>query len=278
MSGDVAAAILFAAFLHASWNALIKRDRDATIATIGVAAAAAAISLCLLPFLAMPARASWPFLAVSVVAESAYYLMIARLYRGADLSLAYPLMRGTAPLLVTLVDTLLFGEVLSTTAYFGIAGISAGVFLIAGAKGHASRPQTILQALGIAFVIAFYTLVDGFGVRRSASPVAYTLWIFLFTGALVAVWGMLHHRAALLDSLRRNPWPSLIGGGCTLVSYAIALWAMTRAPIAAVAALRETAILFAILISMFWLKEGWTARRGLAALLLTAGAVVIRLS
>jgi drug/metabolite transporter (DMT)-like permease len=279
MSGDVAAAILFAAFLHAGWNALIKRGQDAAAATAGIAGAAAAIALCLLPFFSMPAPASWPFIAGSSTVQFVYYLLIAEIYRDADLGLVYPVMRGTAPLLVTLLNALLFGESLSALGYLGVAGISGGVLLVAGAKrGGESARATVLRALGVGLVIALYTLIDGAGVRRSAAPIAYTLWIFLLTGLAMTGWGLLRFPRSLLESLRRAPVMALTGGGCTLVSYGIALWAMTRAPVSAVAALRETAILFAILISVFWLKEGWTGRRALAALFLTAGAVAIRLS
>jgi drug/metabolite transporter (DMT)-like permease len=279
MSGDVAAAILFAAFLHAGWNALIKRDPDAAIATAGLAGAAALIALCLLPFFPAPAPASWPFILGSGVVQLAYYLLIAKLYRGADLGLAYPVMRGTAPLLVTGLSALLFAEHLSPIGYFGVAGICGGVLLIAGGNpvGTPDR-KTMLRALGVAAVIALYTLIDGAGVRRSASPIAYTLWIFLLTGMAMMAWGAMRFPHALLENFRRAPGRPLIGGGCTLVSYGITLWAMTKAPVSAVAALRETSILFAILISAFWLKEGWTARRGGAVFLLAAGAVAIRLS
>jgi drug/metabolite transporter (DMT)-like permease len=279
MSGDVAAAILFAAFLHASWNALIKRDRDAATATAGIAGAAAVIALLLLPFFPAPAPASWPFIAASSVVQLAYYLLIAKIYRHADLGLAYPVMRGTAPLLVTGLNALLFGESLSAMGYLGVAGISGGVLLIASARRAGTQAgATVVRALFIALVIALYTLIDGLGVRRSGAPVAYTLWVFLLTGLAVMGWTVARRGHGLFQSLRRAPATAAIGGGCTLLSYGIALWAMTRAPVSAVAALRETAILFAILISVFALKEAWTWRRGAAVLLLAAGAVAIRLS
>lgn len=279
MNGDVAAAILFAAFLHAVWNALIKRDPDVAIATAGIAAAAGFLALCLLPFFPAPAPASWPFILGSSVVQVAYYLLIAKLYRDADLGLAYPVMRGTAPLLVTGASTLLFGERLSSAGYLGVAGICGGVMLVAaGNPVGAPARRTALRALGIAAVIALYTLIDGAGVRRSASPAGYTLWIFFLTGLAMAAWCVVGFPYAALQNFRRAPVVPLIGGGCTLISYCIALWAMTKAPVAAVAALRETSILFAILISVFWLKEGWTWRRGGAAFLLAAGAVTIRLS
>ena len=279
MTNGMVAAILFAALLHAGWNALIKRrDQDSLTASIGIAAGAALISLCLLPFVLAPAPASWPFLAASAVPQIAYYFLIAKVYRGSDLGLAYPVMRGTAPLFVTAVNALLFQENLSPLGLLGVGCICGGVLLIAGGRlRHSDAGKAVPTALGIAIVIAAYTVLDGAGVRRSGSPAGYTLWVFLLTGAALAGWAMLR-RPQILASLRANFWIPLGGGGASLLSYGIALWAMTKAPVAAVAALRETSILFAALISMILLREKATWNRIAAAMLLTAGAVAIRLS
>lgn len=279
MTNGVVAAILIAALLHAGWNALIKRrDQDSLTASIGIAAGAALISLCLLPFVPAPAPASWPFLAASAVPQIAYYLLIAKVYRGSDLGLAYPVMRGTAPLFVTAANAILFGESLSALGLFGVGCICGGVLLIAGGRLRGSDAgTTALTALGIALVIAAYTVLDGAGVRRSGSPAGYTLWVFLLTGAILAGWVLLR-RPQMHRSLRVSFWIPLGGGGASLLSYGIALWAMTKAPVAAVAALRETSILFATLISMVLLREKATWNRIAAAMLLTAGAVAIRLS
>ncbi|MES2256784.1 MAG: EamA family transporter [Pseudomonadota bacterium] len=280
MTNGVAGAILFAAALHAAWNALIKRgDQDALMATIGIATSAALISLCLLPFVPAPAFASWPFLAASTLPQIAYYILIAKIYRTSDLGLAYPVMRGTAPLFVTAANAILFGEILSPLGLLGVACICGGVLLIAGGRFQRSDAGvTVAMAIGTALVIASYTVLDGIGVRLSGAPVGYTLWIFLLTGLPMAGWGMLRHRAQLLQSVRARPWIPLGGGGASLLSYGIAVWAMTRAPVAAVAALRETSILFAALISVVLLREKLTWNRIAAAVLLTAGAVASRLS
>jgi len=280
MSNGVVAAILFAAFLHAGWNALIKRrDRDMLAATIAIAAGAALISLCFLPFVPPPAPASWPFLAASSVPQIAYYLLIAKVYRGSDLSLAYPVMRGTAPFFVAAANAILFGEVLSWMGFLGVGCICGGVLLIA--SGRFRRPdaaRAVTTAIGIALVIASYTVLDGLGVRRSGSPAGYTLWVFLLTGLGLTGWTMIQRRTQMLQSLRADFWTGLGGGGASLLSYGIALWAMTKAPVAAVAALRETSILFAALMSMILLREKASWERIAAAMLLTAGAVAIRLS
>src|SRR5579863_669358 len=207
MSNAVAAAVLFAAFLHAGWNALIKRDRDVLIATISIVIGAAAISLLLLPFFPAPDRASWPFLVASTAAQFAYYDLITRVYRRADLGLVYPVMRGTAPLFVTVANATLFGEILSPLGLMGVVCICAGVLLIAGGKlWRSDSMATLAMALGIASVIAFYTVIDGIGVRRSGAPAAYTMWIFLLTGLAMGGWAMARRREALLQSFRSAVW------------------------------------------------------------------------
>jgi len=280
MTNGVVAAILFAALLHAGWNALIKRrDQDSLAATIGIAAGAALISLCLLPFMPAPAPASWPFLAASAAPQIAYYLLIARVYHGSDLGLAYPVMRGTAPLFVAAANAILFNEILSPSGLLGVGCICGGVLLIAGRRFRGSDASTtVMTALGVALVIAAYTVLDGIGVRRSGSPAGYTLWVFLLTGLGLTGWAMIRWRPQMLLAWRANFWIPLGGGGASLLSYGIALCAMTKAPVAAVAALRETSILFAALISMVLLREKITWNRIAAAMLLTAGAVAIRLS
>jgi drug/metabolite transporter (DMT)-like permease len=279
MSNAVTAAILFAALLHAGWNALIKRDQDALIATIGVVSGAALISLCLLPLLPAPNAASWPFIAASSVAQIVYYFLIARVYGTSDLGLAYPVMRGAAPLFVTIANALLFGQLLSPPGLLGVACISVGIFVIAGGRFKGTDAgATVMTALAVALVIAFYTVIDGIGVRRSHSPAAYTMWIFVFGGLSMGGWAVVRRRAQMIHSIRTAYWVPIAGGASTLASYGIALWAMTRAPVAAVAALRETSILFAILISVFVLREKATWHRIAAAFLLAVGAVAIRLS
>lgn len=269
--------VLFAALLHAGWNAIVKGAPDKLATTILVAASAAAISALALPFLAQPARESWPFLAASTVLQVGYYLLVARAYRAADMSQAYPLMRGTAPLIVALVSRFWLGEHLSAAAVAGIALICAGVLSLAlGARGTSS--QGVRAALVNAVVIAGYTLIDGAGVRASGAPVAYTLWLNLLSGTPLLAWVLATRGRIFLPYARSHLPLGVIGGFATLTSYGLALWAMTHAPVAVIAALRETSILFATGIAVFVLRERPSVSRILAALLIAAGAVVLRMA
>jgi drug/metabolite transporter (DMT)-like permease len=277
MSPGVFGAVLFAAALHATWNAIVKRGGETRLTTVMVATAAALIAAVALPFLGPPARASWPSIAASTVFQAGYCLLLAQAYRLADMSQAYPLMRGTAPLLVAIAGAAGLGEPLSAPAWLGVGVICAGVLgMAAEARRGASRTGLSL-ALANAVVIAGYTLIDGAGVRRSGAPASYTLWIFLLTGLALGGWAMLGPRAAFASHLRGHWRAGLVGGAGALGSYGIALWAMTLAPVALVAALRETAILFGAAISAFVLRERVGPVRIAAACVIAAGAAVLRL-
>jgi drug/metabolite transporter (DMT)-like permease len=273
----VFAVVILGALLHATWNAIVKSAGDKLLTTIMVTVAAAGISAVLLPFLTAPDRASWPFAAWSALLQIAYFLLVARIYEVADMSQAYPLMRGTAPLLVALVTVLQMDDSLSVVAWIGITGICVGIFTMAlGSKlGHR---KGIYLALLNAFVIAGYTLVDGIGVRRSGSPAAYTLWVFLLTGLPFAIWAVAIKRTTFVPYIVRHWRIGTVGGVGATASYGLALWAMTIAPIAVVAALRETSILFGTLIAGLLLKEHIGARRIFAAGIIATGAVVLRLA
>lgn len=277
MTTGIFLAVLFSALLHASWNAIVKTGSDKLLSTALVTAASSLLSLLCLPWLPQPDVASWPFIAGSVALQLVYFQLIAAAYHAADMGVCYPIMRGTAPLLVALASVFRIGDGLSATAWIGVVGICAGILtMTSGLQPHNRRGA--LLALANAFIIAGYTLTDGIGVRRSGAPVAYTLWIFFLTGLLFALWTAATRRAAYTATLRANWRAGLLGGAGSVGSYAIVLWAMTRAPLAEVAALRETSILFAAMMVMVWLKESIRPHGLVAIALIIMGAMVLRLA
>ena len=276
MSLDVFAIIMLGAALHATWNAVVKGGTDQLMTTCMIASVASLIALAVVPFLALPAKESWPFIGASVVLQVVNFVLVASTYRIADMSQTYPIMRGTAPLLVAVVSVFVLAEPLSASAWLGIAVISLGILSMAAGPSAGQRKGLIL-ALVNAGVIAGYTLIDGWGVRQSGAPAAYTLWIFLLTGLPLATWALVTRRAEFCRYVLRNGRLGLVGGAGTLASYGLALWAMTQAPIATVSALRETSILFGVVISAWVLKEHLTRVRIVAACIIAAGAMVLRL-
>ncbi|MDB5948518.1 MAG: EamA family transporter [Massilia sp.] len=279
MNSTVAGAVLLGALLHASWNALVKSRTDTFMMTVLVAGGAGLLSALALPLLAAPAAASWPYIAASIVIQLAYYALLVAAYRDGDMSHAYPLMRGSAPLLVALASGPLIGERLGLVQWLAVACICGGILaLYFTARGrHPGARRTTRFALMTACMIACFTLVDGIGVRKSGAPLAYTMWIFLGNGIGLAAWAAARRPRQLASYARTNLQVMLLGGAANLGSYALALWAMTQAPVAAVAALRETSILFAAAIAALVLGEKVGARRLAAIALVACGAVAMRL-
>lgn len=280
MPGYAVAIVLFAALLHALWNALLKNSGDKRLTTVMLTSGAGLMAAVVLPFVPAPARESWIFLAGSSCAQVAYFALLAAAYRRGDMSHTYPIMRGAAPLIVAGLSAWLIGEQLSQYEWIGVALICAGVLAMAAHGGQyaAQHRAATLLALANACTIATYTLIDGLGVRHSHAPLAYTLWIYVLTGAATLLWVLLRQAAPFRDYLRGRMLVGAAAAGGMMTSYGLALWAMTVAPVALVAALRETAIVFATAVSVLVLKERMSPRRLVATGLIVAGAVAVRLT
>jgi drug/metabolite transporter (DMT)-like permease len=273
----VFAIVMSAALLHASWNAIVKSAPDKFLGTIMVTTASAGLSAALIPFLTQPTPSSFPYAIASALLQIVYFLLVARIYHIADMSQTYPLMRGAAPLIVALVSALQMVDSMSLFAWIGVLVICLGIFTIALGSTLNDR-KAIRLALLNALVIAGYTLIDGLGVRRSGAPAAYTLWVFLMTGLPLTLWAVAARRSTFIPYLGRHWRLGIAGGIGTNASYGLALWAMTLAPIAVVAALRETSILFGTLIAGFVLREHIGPRRVISACIIAAGAAILRLA
>jgi drug/metabolite transporter (DMT)-like permease len=276
LSPAVIAVVLLAAILHAGWNVVVRAGTDRRWETALLVSGAAVLAALILPFLPLPPVAAWRYLLTSAGFQAVYFVLIAEAYARGGMALAYPLMRGTAPMLTALAAWALVGEVLPPLAWTGIASICIGVAALARRRGVPGERTTVRLALANAVVIAVYTLNDALGVRISGTPLAYTLWLFPLGAVPTLLW---LHRGGLprLPSWREAR-RALGGAGCLIAAYALVLWAMTRAPIAPVAALRETAILFGVVLARFLLGErpgrwGWGG-----ALTIATGAVLLRLA
>jgi drug/metabolite transporter (DMT)-like permease len=274
ISLPVTLAVLGAALLHASWNVLVKSGADKELETINVAVGSGLVALIAAFFLPAPARASWPWLGGSAVVHILYFMFLAGAYRFGDLSYTYPVMRGGGPMIVAIVGALALGEVLPLAETFGVLLICAGIFAFASGK-HDRRATWF--AVGNALVIAAYTLIDAQGARSSDAPVSYTLWFFAANGVVIFIYGLLRRGAAVPAHLKSSWLRALIGGSCAIGAYGIALWAMTRAPVALVAVLRETSVVFAAIIAWLVLHEKLTRRRLLATGAVLAGLIVLKL-
>lgn len=272
-------AVLGGAALHAAWNVGIRGGADRRLATVAMIAGSALSALVVLPFFPAIDIAGWHHLLVSMVFHTIYLNLVAEAYARGAVSLIYPLMRGLAPALTAMIATFAFGETLGVAGWTGLLLISSGVGLLAHPKGTPGEGRAVLLALANAVIIALYTSNDAIGARVSHAAITYALWTFILP-ALPACLILLRLRVSRLVRVAepgRLLRQGLGGGACSVASYTLALWAMTVAPIGAVAALRETSMLFGVLFAWWFLREQ-PGRRGLVAVaVITAGAVVLRL-
>lgn len=288
MTWGIVLAVLAGAVLHAAWNALVKSSGDKSLDTALVHGLGALVALPGALLAGLPTAAAAPYIAISLVIHLGYYIALAGAYQHGELGMTYPIMRGTAPLLVALGSGALLGEVPTPAAWLGIVGITAGVALVGLA--HPGEALHHRKALAFAFanaaIIACYTFVDGRGVRTEKAAGGevwrYVLWLFVLDGfaypALVW-WQRNAQQRRAAAAYARQRWPlAALGGTASIGSYAIALWAMTLAPVASVAALRETSVLFAVALSTWLLKERFGMQRALGALVIVAGVVALRLA
>lgn len=274
MSAAVFFAILFAAALHAGWNALVKTGLDRFSSILFLGLAQAAIALVLLPFFGLPPSVAWPWVLAGSALHSGYKLALIRAYGHGDLSQIYPLSRGSAPLIVAIAGALLLGETMDPARTAAVIAIAAGIILMAG-RGGLTRIG-LFWALVTAGFTAAYTLADGIGARVAGSASAFVLTMIVLDGAIMLAYGLAARGPAGLAAMLPAWRPGVAAGAMSLGAYWIAIWAFTLAPLATVAALRETSVLFAMLIAAIWLKERLTLQRWIAAGLILAGVVLMR--
>ncbi|MFN9028946.1 MAG: EamA family transporter [Betaproteobacteria bacterium] len=279
MSVEVSFAVLFAALLHASWNALIKGSADVLLKTAAIVFTAGLVTLPFIFVLPPPAPASWPYLAGSLLTHVLYYYFMVQAYRAGDLSLAYPLMRGTAPLITALLGAALLRELPGPITLVGIVLISVGIFALSYRPlDHKPARAAVGFALTNALVIAIYTVIDGTGARLAGNVWSYIVWLFVLDMIPFTLFVLATRRRDFIAFMAAQPCKSLAGGAASAGAYAIALWAMTKAPVAMVAALRETSVLFAALIGARMLHERLTPLRWLGVAVVVAGVMALKLA
>ena len=280
MENFVFLAVLFAAACHAGWNALIKVGLDPLSTTTLISLGAGLVALALAPLVGLPAWAAWPWLIASVIVHLCYFASLIESYRTGDLGQVYPIARGSAPLMTAAATTVFIGEKLSLVGWTGIFSLVAGVLLLS-ARGGRELAEVDRRAIGFALFTALticaYSVVDGIGARLSANPNAYSVWLFIGIAVVMLPYAIYRDGPDVIPAMRRFWRRGLAGGALQLLSYGIAIWAMTAAPIAVVATLRETSVLFGAVIALVVLKEPVRAARIVAACLIVCGLILIRL-
>jgi drug/metabolite transporter (DMT)-like permease len=273
-------AVLFAALCHAGWNALIKVGLDPLSTTTLISVGSGVVALTLLPLAGLPSSAAWPWLTASVIIHLGYFAALIEAYRTGDLGQVYPIARGSAPLMTATASTVFVGEKLSVVGWAGIVALVVGVFLLS-ARGGRELVKTDRRAVGFALLTALticaYSVVDGIGARLAGNPSAYSLSLFVGIAAVMIPYALVRDGRDVIPAMRGFWRRGFAGGALQVISYGTVLWAMTLAPIAIVATLRETSVLFGAAIAVIVLKEPLRAARVGAALLIVCGLILIRL-
>ncbi|ARW83632.1 MULTISPECIES: DMT family transporter [Aeromonas] len=278
MTPTIFAAILLAALLHALWNALAKRQAEGRVSVLLVSLCSGLFAAPFLPLVGLPVPAEYPWLALSILLHCGYCLFLGRAYRLGEFGQIYPLARGSAPLVTLLFGALLLGEVPGVLAVAGALVLVSGVLLMAWRGGIKLASGALSAVLITALFTAAYTLSDGAGARSAGEPVRYTLWLFALTALMMPLLMRWQSRTAW-RALDLAAWRTgALGGALSLLAYGIVIWAMTQAPIGLVAALRESSVLFAVLLSWCWLGEKLGRVRLCAALVILCGILLIRLA
>ena len=271
-------AVLIAAVMHAGWNAVVKVGLDRTSSILLLSLVQSGLALVLMPFFPMPAAAAWPWLAASALLHTGYKLFLIRAYEHGDLSQVYPLARGVAPMIVAIVGSAVLGEAMTVTKALAILVIGLGIAAMSMKGGTVERlpANALVYAWITSIFIAGYSLVDGVGARLALTASGFVLWMFVLDGLIMLGYGFAIRGRRSITMLVPAWREGLLAGSLSLGGYWIVVWAFTQAPIALVVALRETSVLFAMLIAVFVLREKAGRWRWAAAALIVGGVVLIR--
>jgi drug/metabolite transporter (DMT)-like permease len=280
MDAVVFLVVLLAALFHATWNTFIKVDRDRLLFMAVLLASGGIGALSTTPFLPLPAPESWPYIALSILLHQGYTAFLLMAYRFGDLSHVYPLARGSAPLIVALLSVTLIGEKLSHHSVLAVVMIGAGIMSLSFTRGaqNLRNPWAVFFALTTGLFIAAYTLTDGVGARLAGSAHSYSAWMLGLEWIPLVVFVLLKRKARVLPQIGRVWKPAVLMGLMSLAAYWAVIWAMTVAPIALVAALRETGIIFALLFGVVFLKERLSLARLTATFTTLVGTIVLKMS
>jgi drug/metabolite transporter (DMT)-like permease len=282
MSGIPAAVVpvvLLAALLHATWNAMAHAVPDRLIGFALIGASYLVAGGALAAAAPLPAGRAWVYLGASVLLHVVYSLLLMRSFMLGDFGQVYPLARGTAVAVVAVLATVAVGEALPALRLVGVVLVCLGLvgLVVPAGRPTGAELPAVAAALGTGVMIAGYTTVDGVGVRASGSVLGYTGWLFLLQGVALPALAFIRRRGQLARQARPYLVAGLTGGLLSLAAYGLVLWAQSRAPLAPVAALRETSSLMGAIIGAVVFKEAFGRRRVLAAVVVTAGVVLTNL-
>ncbi len=280
MSITVFTAVIFAAFIHSVWNGMIKRHEDKYIALTAVVLGHIPLAIIVLFFTPLVSVNSVPYIIISAIFLAGYEWCLLSAYRLEDFTKVYPIARGSAPIFIVIFSFLFFSENISTFELMGIFTISLGIIILSLKNfKDIKKNSAILYAVVTGFFISCYSITDGFGGKISFSPLNYTAWLMIFNAifAFPILLVIMKKIKVFKGVFTKGKKIFFIGGSFSFTAYAIVVWAWTQAPIPTVAALRESSIIFAILIGVFFLKEKITLLKISSIILIFIGVFLLKL-
>ena len=271
-------AIILAAFLHAVWNAMVKNEDNKYLAVTAIVLGHVPVSVLIILLTPIPSVESIPFIILSALLHIGYEWYLLSAYRFGDLTKVYPIARGTAPILITIVSLIFLGVALSNFEILGIIIISLGILSLSlqGAKGIKNR-SAVIYALVTGFFIMGYSITDGYGARVSNSFLSYMGWSFILNATIFPIILKINNKSEIITkTFKEGKKIFFIGGTLSYIVYGIVIWGFTQAPIALITALRETSIIFALLIGTIFLKEKFTLLKVIATFIIFFGVVLLK--
>ena len=271
-------AIILAAFLHAVWNAMVKNEDNKYLAVTAIVLGHVPVSVLIILLTPIPSVESIPFIILSALLHIGYEWYLLSAYRFGDLTKVYPIARGTAPILITIVSLIFLGVALSNFEILGIIIISLGILSLSlqGAKGIKNR-SAVIYALVTGFFIMGYSITDGYGARVSNSFLSYMGWSFILNATIFPIILKINNKSEIITkTFKEGKKIFFIGGTLSYIVYGIVIWGFTQAPIALITALRETSIIFALLIGTFFLKEKFTLFKVIATFVIFFGVALLK--
>ncbi len=278
MSTTVFIAVIFAAFLHAVWNAMVKNYEDKVISVSAIVFGHVPIAILVMLFLPLPTLESVPYIILSALIHQGYQYYLISAYGVGDLTRVYPIARGSGPIVATIISIIFLGLLISKIQILSIFLICFGIIILGLFSGSSLKNnKAVIYSLATGFFIGSYSLVDGYGARISLSPLSFIGCSFVINALIFPfVLKSMNYSNVFNKVIKKAKIIFWVGGTISYIVYGIVVWCFTKAPVPIVGALRETSIIFALLIGSFFLKERFTLLKTVAVLTIFIGVLLLK--
>ena len=279
MESDIFLLVIFAAILHAVWNGMVKNFGDKVISVSAIVFGHVPMAIVVMLFLPLPTLESVPYIILSAIIHQGYQYNLISAYKVGDLTKVYPIARGTGPIVATIISIIFLGLLITKFQALSVVLICFGIIILGiFSESSTKNNKAVIYSLATGFFIGMYSLADGHGARISLSPLSFLGWSFILNAIIfpfvLKYMGYSNIFSRVMKEAKLIFW---IGGTLSYIVYGIVVWSFTKAPIPLVAALRESSIVFSILIGFFFLKERITFIKVLSILVIFVGVVLLKL-